>query len=110
MAVTLTNDGMTISLVWADGAKTPAGDTSQLTQADLDLVLHNARTIEGLVLERCRSVIAKSRKTILAQRRADFMADPNVNTDDEVIAAVLAEDGYQNAEARAIAVEAQFGN
>lgn len=103
MAITIDENGYTITGTWADGAKTPAGDTSPLTQRDIALILYGARSVEGLVLERFRSVIAKSRKTILQQSSRQYFADPNVNTDDEVIDAVMADADYKDCDARFLA-------
>ena len=58
-------------------------------------MLHDVLTVEGWMLSAVKGKVNNCRKRLLEANRATYFAGPNVNTDDEVIAAVFAADGYK---------------
>ena len=68
---------------------------ANITAQDLQIMLDNVPTVESWVIEALIGKINHSKKILLNEHRAAYFADPNVNTDDEIIAAVFAADGYK---------------
>ena len=96
MSITLNADGsINVGITPSNGQNTPVGQDITLTDMDLKLILDGAYDIEGWVLAALLGKANHRRKMLLEEHRAGYMSDPNVNTDDEVIAAVFAADDYK---------------
>lgn len=67
-----------------------------ITAQDLAIMLHHVPTVESWVIEALIGKINHSKKILLEEHRVTYFADPNVNTDDEIIAAVFGVEGYKN--------------
>lgn len=68
---------------------------ANITAQDLQIMLDNVPTVESWVTEALIGKINHSKKILLNEHRVTYFADPNVNTDDEIIAAVFAADDYK---------------
>ena len=89
---TINSDGIVLDCKFNDlNALVEANITAQ----DLQIMLHQVPTVESWVTEALIGKISHSKTLLLDEHRETYFADPNVNTDNEVIAAVFAADGYK---------------
>tara|TARA_R110002073_G_scaffold141383_4_gene292495 strand:- start:463 stop:786 length:324 start_codon:yes stop_codon:yes gene_type:complete len=101
MSIELNADGrIDLVITPSNGQNTPVHHDITLIDMDLKLILDGAYDIEGWVLAALAGKANHRRKILLDEHRAKYMSDPNVNTDDEVIAAVFAKDDYKTAKQR----------
>ena len=89
---TINSDGIVLDCKFNDLNVLSEAD---ITAQDLQVMLHAMPTVESWVLEALIGRINYTKKQLLGDHRATYFADPNVNTDEEVIAAVFAADGYK---------------
>ena len=89
---TINSDGIVLDCKFNDLNVLREAD---ITAQDLQIMLHQVPTVESWVTEALMGKISHSKKILLDEHRATYFADVDVNTDDEVIAAVFAADGYQ---------------
>jgi hypothetical protein len=95
---TINNDGIVLDCKFND---LNVLDGANITAQDLQIMLDVVPTVESWVIEALIGKINHSKKILLNEHRATYFADVAVNTDDEVIAAVFAADGYQTRAERA---------
>jgi len=89
---TINSDGIVLDCKFNDlNVLTSANITAQ----DLQIMLNIVPTVESWVLEALIGRINHAKKRLLNEYRPTYFADSNVNTDDEIIAAVFAADGYK---------------
>ena len=100
MPVSISSDGIVLDLKWTDGQIATGGDVT-ITERDTKVLLHDLQKIEAWVIGALAGKISNCRKRILDEHRETYFSDANVNTDDEIIDAVFAADGYKNAAQRA---------
>ena len=89
---TIDNDGIVLDCKFND---LNVLDEANITAQDLQVMLHHVPTVESWVTEALIGKVNHSKKTLLNEHRATYFANPNVNTDDEIIAAVFAADDYK---------------
>ena len=90
---TLNSDGIVLDCKFDD---LNVMDSANITERDLKVLLHFLPTVESWVLEALVGKINHNKTKLLNEHRMTYFADPNVNTDDEIIDAVFAVDGYKN--------------
>jgi|TARA_R110000824_G_scaffold152991_1_gene324400 hypothetical protein len=93
MAITINSNDMGINLEWTDGVASTGSDVT-ITATDLQILLNDLTSIESWLIGALAGKINKCKTRLLDEHRATYFADANVNTDDEVIAAVFAAEGY----------------
>ncbi len=91
---TINSDGIVLDCKWND-TNILSSEEVVITERDLQIMLDAVPTIESWVIEALVGRIAHHKKVMLEAHRATYFSDPTVNTDDEVIAAVFAAEGYQ---------------
>jgi len=89
---TINNDGIALDCKFND---LNILKEANITAQDLQIMLDNVPTVESWVIEALIGKINHSKKILLQTHRETYFADPNVNTDDEIIAAVFGADGYK---------------
>jgi chemotaxis regulatin CheY-phosphate phosphatase CheZ len=89
---TLSSDGIVLDCKFTD---LTVLDSANITEQDLKIMLDVVPTVESWVLEALIGRIAHHKKKMLQEHRVTYFADANVNTDDEIIAAVFGADGYK---------------
>ena len=94
MAITINSNDMDINLEWTDGVAGTGSDVT-ITATDLKILLNDLISIESWLIGALAGKMNNCKKRLLDEHRATYFADAAVNTDDEVIAAVFAADGYQ---------------
>jgi hypothetical protein len=95
MAITINSNDMDINLEWTDGVEA-TGSNITITAIDLKILLNDLTSVESWLIGALAGKINNCKIRLLDEHRATYFADVNVNTDDEVIAAVFAADGYKS--------------
>jgi|TARA_Y100000310_G_C20392847_1_gene673634 hypothetical protein len=94
MALTINSDSITLDLKWTDGNNSMGADVT-ITERDVKVLLNDLQSVESWLIGALVGKINNCKKRLLAEHRAAYFADAAVNTDDEIIAAVFAADGYK---------------
>ena len=95
MSISINSDAIDLNLKWTDGVEATGSDVT-ITTTDLKILLNDLTSIESWLIGAMAGKINNCKKRLLDEHRATYFADANVNTDDEVIAAVFAADNYKN--------------
>ena len=89
---TINNDGIILDCKFND---LNVLDEANITAQDVQIMLDVVPTVESWVIEALIGRINHHKKILLKTHRETYFADATVNTDDEIIAAVFAADGYK---------------
>jgi hypothetical protein len=94
MSLTINSDSITLDLKWTDGNISMGADVT-ITERDVKVLLNDIQSVESWLIGALVGKINNCKKRLLSEHRATYFADVDVNTDDEVIAAVFASDDYK---------------